>query len=540
MLSMSSVANGSNASAEHEADLARYLRALWGGSFALRFAEQPLARSAFDGREQLLPRPGAGAPEQLLARARAAHAAAHAEFSGAPLEPGSLRPLQRVLVSLFEDARVEALALERYPGLRKLWAPFQVATPSRGATLPALLARLSRALFDPTYVDPDAWVNKARRLFARVAPACSYSVCRELGSVLGNELGQMRLAFVARHYLVEPAYRDDHSGLWLEAPSPAKLVALPAESRAPDNPETRRGAQHSYPEWDYEIARLRPNFCELRELTPAPAAQPAGAPQVPARSRQVLIRRVRRSLVSALAAPRYQRRCNDGPLLDLAALVDAAAQQIAEPGAPLRVYRRRKQLRKRASALVLLDLSESSNLSLASGERGSQLAGALAQLMCAAAPPELALSIYGFASYGRSDVRMPCFKAFDEPATLAIARLSELRGAGSTRLGCALRHAGSLLRARGQSPKLLLVVTDGECADVDVFDSAYLAQDAKHALLCARKQGIEVFGLCPELAAPSAPNGARLFARRGQRLRSLSELPARLAEACSRWVEGSR
>ena len=47
------------------------------------------------------------------------------------------------LVSLFEDARVEALAIRRFPGLRRLWAPFHDAgTPTRLPSLSALLARL--------------------------------------------------------------------------------------------------------------------------------------------------------------------------------------------------------------------------------------------------------------------------------------------------------------------------------------------------------------------------------------------------------------
>ena len=42
---------------------------------------------------------------------------------------GSLKPLQVVLVSLIEDARVEQLAIRRFPGLKRLWQSFHVAQP---------------------------------------------------------------------------------------------------------------------------------------------------------------------------------------------------------------------------------------------------------------------------------------------------------------------------------------------------------------------------------------------------------------------------
>ena len=42
-----------------------------------------------------------------------------------------LRPIQRVLIGLVEDARVEALSITRFPGLRALWSTWHTATPAR-------------------------------------------------------------------------------------------------------------------------------------------------------------------------------------------------------------------------------------------------------------------------------------------------------------------------------------------------------------------------------------------------------------------------
>src|SRR5690606_22166898 len=94
----------------------------------------------------------------------AAHLAAHMLFTPYRFEPGTLKPVQIALVSLVEDARVEWLAMQRLPGLRRLWAPFHDVRPDGARTMPAMLARLARALFDFDHPDPEPWVQKGRAM----------------------------------------------------------------------------------------------------------------------------------------------------------------------------------------------------------------------------------------------------------------------------------------------------------------------------------------------------------------------------------------
>src|SRR6185437_3891914 len=131
--------------------------------------------------------------------AACAHAGAHLTHSRMRFPVGRSKPLQIALSSLIEDARVEALALRDMPGLRRLWLPFHTAAPAPQATAAGLMGRLARALIDPDYADPDAWIGKGRALFEAAAnrlddPATS----REIGGLLGNDIGQMRLQFNAR------------------------------------------------------------------------------------------------------------------------------------------------------------------------------------------------------------------------------------------------------------------------------------------------------------------------------------------------------
>ena len=83
------------------------------------------------------------------------------------------------------------------------------------ATAPTLLARLARALFDPAYEDDDSFVAKGRPMFeGRISRLEDPAISREIGMLLGNDLGQMRIQFNAKTYVVEPVYRDDGLGLW--------------------------------------------------------------------------------------------------------------------------------------------------------------------------------------------------------------------------------------------------------------------------------------------------------------------------------------
>jgi nitric oxide reductase activation protein len=66
------------------------------------------------------------------------------------------------------------------------------------------------------------------------------------------------------------------------------------------------------------------------------------------------------------------------------------------------------------------------------------------------------------------DFRLKDFNQhFDDDAN---SRLAGMKGGLSTRMGAALRHAGTHLHKQQQKQKLILLVTDGEPADIDESD----------------------------------------------------------------------
>ncbi|WP_298951954.1 hypothetical protein [uncultured Methylobacterium sp.] len=495
------------------------LRALWGIAPPIATRPRPAPgdppqRPAFAETGLVLPHGDAPARrgDDRLAEASLAHLGAHLVHGGERFAPGSLKPVQVALVSLIEDARVEALALRERPGLLRLWRPFHKAGPGDARTATGLMARLARALLDGDHDDPDPFVRKGVALF-RADPAAwtDPALSRRIGDRLGNDLGQMRLPFSPRSYTVEPAYRDDHSGLWQadeagvaprEEPAPGDapaqgVAAGPAAEAAPEP-----GRTWLYPEWDHRIGCARRDFVTLREEA-VPAGAEAQAPGDPALTGALHAVQPRRLV-------RLRRRV-DGDDLDLAAALDAAIHLRARLPPDPRVYVGARRRADAAPVLLLVDASQSTadpvpgeGIGVLDAERIA--AGNLARALDAAGIP---FAVRSFRSAGRRDARIGRIKDWHEPPALAVARLAGLRPGLSTRLGAALRHAGRAFPAG--EPGTLLVLTDGEPADIDVYDPAYLVEDARAARRALAARGLAVYGI--GLTDGTGGSLARIFGR---------------------------
>ena len=110
--------------------------------------------------------PDQAAPSHALYRAAVAHAVAHWRFSRPGLPTHTLKPMGLAVVSAVEDARVDRLLAQAYPGVRRWFIDHLARVPDpKDFSFAALVARMDRALLDLTYADDNHWVNKARRLF---------------------------------------------------------------------------------------------------------------------------------------------------------------------------------------------------------------------------------------------------------------------------------------------------------------------------------------------------------------------------------------
>jgi hypothetical protein len=555
----------------NERVLKAFATALWGRPPVLRGAIAPPGmqlprRVNIAGGVVRMPPVFSGTPKGMLPqlfRACVAHATAHIALTRTRFPIGSLKPLQMALIGLVEDARVEMLAMRAFPGLRRLWAPFHVAEPTEVITAPTLLARLARALFDPDYADPDGFIKKGRALFAAERERLDdVSVSRQIGGLLGNDLGQMRVQFNARTYVVEPVYRDDGLGLWdfgEQAQAETDIFELMVDAARferrddADNPDRRRNEVEpapdavgrarerapdergpvlaTYPEWDCDAGIERPDWTTVRAASLWPGD--AGAIDAALDNIPALRARIRR-LVRGAKIGRHERlkRRSDGPDLDLDAALDAAVALRAAELPDDRVFRTMARRQRDLSVMILLDTSEStrdpvmpSGTSVLDVERLA--VAALAEALAALNDP---FALRAFASAGREDVRVFCLKDFGEPYGAAVkARLAHLEPQLSTRLGTALRHAGTEIAYVRSHRKLILVLTDGEPSDIDVVDPRDLVEDARRAVISLRERGTDVFGVT--LDPSGAGSGAAVFGRsQHMPVRRLEDLPSRLAE----------
>ena len=550
--------------------LRHYLRALWDREFKLHPCEKPLTqiRPFISELGIHLPRQYRSHQGQLvkdLYRAAAAHAAAHQAYSLTTFERKKLKPLQLAIIGLLEDARVELLAIKAMPGLRKLWLSFFDArliedTGSEGIGVESLLLRLAHALLDPAREDDNPWVMKGRRLFAEFQQHGGDSEkLREIGSLLGNDIGQSRVQFNAKAYVVEPLYRDDNLFLWdSDAPEEETRLQEQAPSSTEDSPQStpnndenaeddqrfrpqavanadpddENGSNDNpltYPEWDMRTGHYRPHWCSIIEQT-VPVGDAA-----PLRARLTQYKALSTRLAQLMQArkigqPVRLRGEPDGDDFELDALI--AAQIALRSGAmpELRVHRKQRLQKRDLSILVLLDLSESTNA--AAGDASVLALIREASILLGAAIEQTGdqFAIHGFRSNGRHEVNYLRFKEFNQAFDdSALGRLATVQGALSTRMGAAIRHASYCMRGCRTEQRLILVLTDGEPHDIDVFLPEVLLQDAARAVERSTAAGTPVF--CVSVDAKADDYIRRIFGPHGYLvIDKLEQLPQRLPE----------
>ncbi len=546
-----------------------YLRALWGRDFFMRptsgdherrEGERPYIENYLlhipDAYDDIGPVSGLE-----LYRAVTAHCAAHIMYTRAPISAEGLNPLQMAVIGVIEDARVEQLAIRSFPGLATLWASLHVATPAQATSIGDWLNRIARALLDPACQDDHPLVASARAQFAAVQDRLEdHQISWDIGVQLAHELAQLRIPFHPRTDVQSAPYRDDNRYFWefaefdfdraqqagyeriqqvrkyvsvmemaneidceLAGDDAQEIWVLASElfpyedngvsynqleGKEPVAPPTH------YPEWDYLIQLERPSWASVIEKR-AHAGELQLIEDITFNHRLTLNRL--RHLLDALQPQGVvrQRKLEDGDEIDLNAAIDSMVSLRQRRQPDPRIMMRSIRKTRDISVLLLLDLSESTN-DILPGQEHSVLG--LTREACVLLAESIhkvgdPFAIHGFCSDGRHDVHYYRFKDFDQPYDdTARGRLAGMSGQLSTRMGAAIRHAGRDLQRRNSSKKMLLVLTDGEPADIDVRDPQYLRNDTKKAVEQLARNGIVTF--CLSLDPRADQYVSRIFGAR--------------------------
>lgn len=519
-------------------------------------------------------------------RAAAAHAAAHIVYTDRSISGEQLTPIHMKCIGLFEDARVEYLAERDFPGLGKLWRRFFASSDiGKGQSLhPAMMlhVRMASALIGVAPADADSdFVALVQDFRGKLtASPTDNRISWDAGMTFYHQMA-MKTGLPPLHALEQfpVPYRDDNRYVWdfdEEAFGARGIDYVPAsqgqvrrnvglmefineidvETAGDDAqeiwvlnselfPYEDQGISYNqmegkepvsepyhYDEWDYHVQLHRPDWATVIERRQA-QGDPRLMDDILIKHRPIASR-IRR-LIDALQPQGIVRRrgYEEGEEIDInaaiRAMIDIRRGSMPDPRINIRITRHIRDL----AVVLLVDLSQSTNELVHKDNPDSptilsltrEATGLLAWAIAGIGDP---FAVHGFASDGRHDVQYYRFKDFDQPYDDGPkARLAGMQGGLSTRMGAALRHAGWHLGQTTAQKRLVLLITDGEPADIDERDPQYLRHDAKKAVEDLAARGILTY--CLTLDPLADQYVARIFgANRYSIVDNVERLPERL------------
>ncbi len=525
-----------------------YLRALWGRDFFLRptGADYTDFRPYIDSHIMHMPDALDDVGEITgleLYRATAAHMAAHLCYTNSNISVEQLSPVQLFFIGYLEDARVEYRAVSVFPGLKKLWASLLSIKTEAEVEHPTMhaLEHLALMLLDSNVNSDDAELNAFTEQFHDKIETeqdnnqFSWHMGLELFNLFSSRKEVPSLQLLER---IRIPYRDDNRFVWefeeftfdtmneyvaASQHQVHKTVSVmemanevDCKLAGDDTPEIwtcatekylhedegvscnemwrkeRISEPFYYQEWDYHIQLYRPDWATIYERR-QPKGNPEDIDKILTEHRPIAHRI--KQIIDLLSPSGVQRERNmeDGDEVDINAAIDAMISIRMDEQPNTRITMRNVLKTRDLAVVVLLDLSESTNEKIGGSEKTIlELTREAATLVSTAingiGDP---FAIHGFASDGRHDVQYYRFKDFNQHYDdEAKSRLAGMQGGLSTRMGAAMRHAGHHLLKQAERRKLLLIVTDGEPADIDERDPQHLRHDTKKAVEELYSKGI--------------------------------------------------
>ena len=531
--------------ADEERKLDLYLRALWDDDdhfvpYSLAFDELRKPMPYYDALGIRIPdvyddERGVTGIDRY--RATLAHMAAHRRWSSQVIID-NYSPFQRIAIEIFEDSRMEYLAIQQYPGLRKLFmalhpVPDEYACdPEKQSAIRHRLAMLSRAILDPGYSYDNPDIHEfVDRFHAEMQAGVSST----------KKMAELAVQFIARtrrqsdqspdvffdNTVVD--YRDDNRHLWIYIEEGDEEEHEEKRKYAPPNEIDALPPRH-YPEWDYSSQSYRPDWVSLYE-TLHYSGSAAEIDRILLKH-SALAKRLKRVLdmlkPQQYVRVRYQE---EGSELDLDVAIRALIDFRSGAQPDTRINMSHRHDGRDIAVMLLLDLSQSLNETVAGCEQSILELSQEAVCLLAWAIDKLGdpFAIAGFHSNTRHDVRYMHIKGYSEPWGDAVkGRLAAMEASYSTRMGAAMRHAAHYLKHQPAEKKLMLILTDGEPADIDTHDERMLIEDARQAVKELDQDGI--FTYCINLDPKADEYVADIFGKQYTIIDHVNRLPERLPE----------
>ncbi|MCL6649430.1 MAG: hypothetical protein K6U89_13975, partial [Chloroflexi bacterium] len=337
----------------------------------------------------------------------------------------------------------------------------------------------------------------------------------DLGDLSQGE-ARTSLGLLVTNILREAGQAGAQGGPPLTSTEPGRTSAPARHVLAASEPKVFR-----YDEWDFRANDYRPRWCRLKEQV-----LQEGSAEFFERTllaHRGLVEEIRRQF--ELLRPEAFKRVKNlqhGEEFDLDATIDAIVQRRARQTPSDKIYWRKNKSERDVAVAFLLDMSASTDEEIEERPRSTHLldpapplhwdrAGgwrwswdepleeprkriidiekeSLVLLIKALETIGDTYGIYGFSGYGRENVEFFTIKDLDERLSEQVKRrLDKISPVQGTRMGPALRHCVTKLRAVDARLKLLILVSDGRPQDHeygrDRTEKEYAIHDTRMALL---------------------------------------------------------
>ncbi|MDT8412299.1 MAG: VWA domain-containing protein [Vicingaceae bacterium] len=265
--------------------------------------------------------------------------------------------------------------------------------------------------------------------------------------------------------------------------------------------ETDNAENHflHYDEWDYKNRVYKTDFCRVFPKKAA-ISNTDFAQQIISENKKT-----KQDLLKIFANihQEYEKvtRVNFGEEINIDATTDALTEIFSNKTPSEKIYNTSRKRKKDLSVLLLMDTSLSAD-GYANNHKVLDVEKT-AVLLFGEALNEFNINfqIDTFSSRTRNNCAYKSIKTFDENWLKVRSKIGAIEAEDFTRIGTALRHAGSLIDKEPTQKKWIILLSDGKPNDYDTYEGQYGIQDVKKALQELKNKHIKTFSLAIEAQA---------------------------------------
>lgn len=252
-------------------------------------------------------------------------------------------------------------------------------------------------------------------------------------------------------------------------------------------PETTQNdtAQLLLPEWDHAIQKYRKDWCHIY-IESADEGDLDFVRRTLSKHYNI-INRLHRTFEALRNDDKLLRKQTHGDEIDLDAVVESLVDTLAiKTELNDNIFIKTNKEERDVAVLFLIDLSASTRGWINRLEKEALL------LLCESL--EILgdrYAIYGFNGHTRKQCKIYPVKTVNEDYNNTVQeKISALKAELYTRIGAAVRYAGTQLECLDAKTKILIVLSDGKPDDADGYRDSYGIEDTRKALFELRANGI--------------------------------------------------